>query len=59
MIDNTSVATEITGLIAAGKQDRELVAEVTQRFPDITSAELSQALQVATTQAERRISRRH
>jgi hypothetical protein len=59
MTDTSPVATEITRLIAAGEQDRELVAAVAQRFPDITSAELSQALQVATTQAERRANTRH
>jgi hypothetical protein len=39
--------------------EQALVAAVAWRFPDITSAELSQALQVATTQAERRASTRH
>jgi hypothetical protein len=59
MNDTSPVATEITKLIAAGKQERELVIAVAWRFPDLTSAELSQALQVATTQAERRVARRH
>jgi hypothetical protein len=38
--------------------EHELVA-VAQRFPDNTSAELSQALQVATAAVERRIARKH
>jgi hypothetical protein len=45
MTDTTPVATEITRLIAAGMTERELVVAVAWRFPDITSAELSQALQ--------------
>ena len=55
MTDTTPVATEITRLIAAGKQDRELVAAVAWRFPDLTIAELSAALQDATAAAERKI----
>jgi len=30
-----------------------------RRFPDLTTAELSQALQVATTAAERQAARKH
>jgi hypothetical protein len=58
MTDTTPVATEITRLIAAGKQVRELVAAVAWRFPDLTIAELSAALQDATAEAERQIIKR-
>jgi hypothetical protein len=54
MTDTSPVAVEITRLIAAGLVERELVNAVARRFPDLTSAELSQALQVATAEAERR-----
>jgi hypothetical protein len=53
MADTTQVATEIRHLITAGASERQLLATVAQHFPDLTSAELSQALQVATTAAER------
>jgi hypothetical protein len=59
MFDTTPITTAIGRLIAAGMTEHELVAAVTQRFPDITSAELSQALQVATAAVERRIARKH
>jgi hypothetical protein len=46
--DTTPVATEITRLIAAGGQE----------VPDLTTAELSAALQDATTAAEQQIIKR-
>ena len=52
MTDTTPKATEITRLIASGKQERELVAAVAWKFPDLTIAELSAALQDATTAAD-------
>jgi RNase P protein component len=58
LTDTTPVATEITRLIAASKQERDLVVAIATRFPDLTSAELSAALQDATAAAERRISRK-
>jgi uncharacterized protein (DUF433 family) len=59
MFDTTPITTAIGRLIAAGMTEHELVAAVAQRFPDITSAELSQALQVATAAVKRRIARKH
>ena len=51
MLDTTHIATEIRHLIAAGTAERELLVRVARQFPDLTPAELSQALQVATTAA--------
>jgi hypothetical protein len=59
MTDTTTVATEIRHLISTGTPERRLLATVAQHFPDLTPAELSQALQVATTAAERQAARRH
>jgi hypothetical protein len=59
MTDKSPVATEITRLISAGKTERDLVAAIAMRFPELTSAELSQALQDATAAAERLIIRKH
>jgi hypothetical protein len=52
ILDTTPVTTEITRLIAAGVGEDELVARVVRQFPNLTTAELSQALQVATATAE-------
>jgi hypothetical protein len=59
MIDTTQVASEIRHLITTGTPEGELLVRVLRRFPDLTPAELSQALQVATAAAERQASRRH
>ena len=59
MTDTSPVANEISRLIATGTQERDLVVAIAQRFPDLTSAELSAALQDATAEAERRASTRH
>ena len=59
MIDTTQVATEIRHLITAGTAEGELLVRVVRRFPDLTPAELSQALQVATAAAEKQATRRH
>jgi hypothetical protein len=59
MLDTTPITTEITKLISAGTTEQALFAAVAQLFPHLTTAELSQALQVATTAAERQASRRH
>jgi hypothetical protein len=42
--DKSAVANEITRLIHSGKQEHELIIAVAKRYPDLTSAELSQAL---------------
>jgi hypothetical protein len=49
----------ITRLIAAGTTEQALLAAVTHLFPALSPAELSQALQVATTEAERKALRPH
>jgi hypothetical protein len=51
--------TEITRMITAGIPEGELLVMVTRRFPELTWAELSAALQDATAAAERQASRRH
>jgi hypothetical protein len=57
--DTSRVATEITRLITTGTTEREILVAVAQRFPDLTPAELSAALQGAIAAVERRISRKH
>jgi hypothetical protein len=52
VLDTTQVAIEIRHLITAGSTEQQLLAAVARRFPELTSAELSQALQVAQAQAE-------
>jgi hypothetical protein len=59
MLDTTPVTAAITRLISTGATEQALRAAVARLFPDLTLAELSQALQVATTAAERQASRRH
>jgi hypothetical protein len=56
---NTSEATAtITRLITTGTTDRELVAAAAQRFPELSTAEFSVALQTVTALAERQVARR-
>jgi hypothetical protein len=59
MLDNASVTTTITRLIAAGVPERELLPAVARRFPDLTRAEFAAALQDATAAAERKALRPH
>jgi uncharacterized protein (DUF433 family) len=59
MLDTAPITAEIAKLIAAGVTEGELVARVLRQFPEITLAELSQALQVAADKAERAAARRH
>ena len=54
MLDTTPITTEITRLISTGTTEQALLAAVMQLFPNLSPAELSQALQMATTAAERR-----
>ena len=42
-----------------GTTEQELLVKVARRFPDLTSAELSEALQDATAAAERRVRAKH
>ena len=59
MLDTTRVTTAIAKLITSGTTEQALLAAVARRFHDLTTAELSQALQVATTAAERQAARKH
>jgi hypothetical protein len=58
MLDTTTITIEITCLISTGTTEQALLTAVA-RFPELTPAELSQALQVATTAAERCALRPH
>ena len=59
MLDTTPVTTAITRLISTGTTEQALLAAVAHLLPNLSPAELSQALQVATAAAERQASRRH
>jgi hypothetical protein len=59
MLDTTPVTTAITRLISTGTTEQALLVAVAQLFPELTAAELSQALQVATAAAEKQAVRRH
>jgi hypothetical protein len=59
MLDTTPVTTAITRLISTGTTEEALLTAVAHLFPNLSPAELSQALQVATTAAERQVVRRH
>jgi hypothetical protein len=59
MLDTTPITTAITRLITTGTTDQALLTAVAHAFPELTPAELSQALQVGTTAAERQAVRRH
>jgi hypothetical protein len=59
MLDTTPVTATIKHLISTGTTEQALLAAVARRFPDLSPAELSQALQVATTAAEQQAARRH
>ena len=58
-LDTTPVTTAITRLISTGTTEQVLLAAVTHPFPNLSPAELSQALQVATAAAERKALRPH
>ena len=59
MIDTTPITREITKLISNGTTEQALLTTVAHLFPDLTRAELSQALQDATEQAQRQALRPH
>ena len=59
MLDTTPVTTAITRLISTGTTEQALLVAVAHLFPNLSPAELSQALQVATTEAERNALRPH
>jgi hypothetical protein len=54
MLDTTPITTAITKLITTGTTEQALLVAVARLFPELTPGELSQALQVATTAAEKR-----
>jgi hypothetical protein len=57
MPDNTPVTRAITRLISTGTTEQALLAAVAHSFPNLSPAELSQAPQVATVAAERKVAR--
>jgi len=59
MLDTTPITTEITRLISTGTTEQALLVAVAHLFPNLSPAELSQALQVAQTAAERKAARKH
>lgn len=59
MLDATPITTAITKLITAGTTEHQLLVAVACKLPDLTTAELSQALQHATAQAEQAAVKRH
>ena len=58
-LDTTPVTIAITRLISTGTTEQVLLAAVMHLFPNLSPAELSQALQVATAAAERKALRPH
>jgi hypothetical protein len=59
MLDTAPVTAAISRVITNGTTEQASLAAVTHLVPNLTTAELSQALQVATTAAKRQASRRH
>jgi hypothetical protein len=57
--DTTAVVEAIRQLIVIGASEREFLTEVLRRFPDISSAELSAAMQDAMAEAEKYALRPH
>jgi hypothetical protein len=53
--DIAPIAAIMVPMITAGTTEEALLAAVARRFPELTSAELSAALQEATAAAERKI----
>jgi len=59
MLDTTPITTAITRLFSTGTTEEALLTAVAYLFPNLSPAELSAALQVATTEAERKVLRPH
>ena len=57
MLDTSPVTREITRLISNGTTEQAQLTAVARLFPNLNSAELSQALQDATAAAEKLITR--
>jgi hypothetical protein len=59
MPDTTEATATIRHLISTGITERDLLAAVARRFPDLTRTEFVAALQDATEAAQRQAMRRH
>ena len=59
MLDTTSITSAIAAMIRTGTTGRQLITAITTAFPDLSPTELSQALQVAQPQVERKALRPH
>ena len=59
MLNITPITIESTRLISTGTTEQALLAAVAHLFPNLSPAELSQALQVAQAAAERKALRPH
>jgi len=59
MLDTTPVTTAITRLISTGTTEQAQLAAVAHLFPNLSPAELSQALQVAAAAERKIIKARH
>jgi uncharacterized protein (DUF433 family) len=59
MLDTTPVTAAIAAMIRIGTTEQQIVARVIRLFPELTTRELSEALQVATIAAERAVARRN
>jgi uncharacterized protein (DUF433 family) len=59
MLDTSTVTTAIAAMITSGTTGQQIVAALVRRFPDLTLAELSEAIRAGTEQAERQATRRH
>ena len=59
MSDTSEPAAIITRLVATGVPVKALLATIATTFPNLSASELSQALQVAQAQAERKALRPH
>ena len=59
MLDTSNITSAIAVMIRAGTTERQLLAVVERRFPDLSPAQLSEFLQVAQAQAERKALRPH
>ena len=57
--DEWRVSTAIAEMMRTGTTGRQLITAITTAFPDLSATELSQALQVAQAQAERKALRPH
>ena len=58
-IDTTPITAQITRLMATGTTEQAILTAVAHLFPELTSADLSAALQDATAAAEKQAVRRH